>query len=102
MSEIMRLFGEWQDARHGATTAEPEDFPDTDAWEKYVEDCYCKRDNLELEMVKLTPATPAEVAAMVLATTQWGDEPLIGYGFGDQLVAKLMALAGCAEAPAAA
>ena len=96
-SEIARLFGEWQAARERATAADASDCSSSDAWEAYVEENLGERDALEEEMVKHTPATPGEVAALVLAMTQWGEEPLVGYGFGDELVVTLKALARCPE-----
>ena len=71
-SEITALFRLWRDKDRWVSTVDVSHIP-SDAIEAFLEPHYVELEALEEKLARSQPRTAAEVAAMVLAVTKYGD-----------------------------
>lgn len=70
-SQILRSFRKWIAIQDAIASLDLEDRPDAD---EVLEPYYLQKDALELRIARLVPQTVEEMAAQVMATTNFGTD----------------------------
>ena len=94
-SEIIALFRHWRDKDRWVSTVDLSHIP-SDAIEAFLEPHYVELEALEQKLARSQPTTAAEVAAVVLAVTKYGDmdRGLLSTRAGSALLHVLRELVG--------